>query len=180
MIGLVLFISLVILKAGEKDDKRIRKQIWNNFWICIYPSLDTYFLGDKGIEYYIDHLYCADQICEQDLAYYWNMRFSFQCQHHLAPPLLATSRDGDWPDTLPSANFSLWILISLTMLITSGWENFPFVESKNSWCFMGQLSRFSYSNACITISRRSRSLTNLASAVWPSSYSYEKDFFLSI
>lgn len=70
-----------------------------------------------------------------------------------------------------SAAASRCALISLTKLTTNGWLNFPSVESKNSWCVFKQLSRFSYSYACNTISRRSKSLTNFDSGVWFSSYS---------
>lgn len=73
-----------------------------------------------------------------------------------------------------SPNASRCALICSTRSITNGWLNLPFVESKNSWCFFGHSSRFSYSNACKTMSRRSKSLTNFDSGVWFSSYSYNK------
>lgn len=73
-----------------------------------------------------------------------------------------------------SPNASRCTLICSTRSITNGWLNLPFVESKNSWCFFGHSSRFSYSNACKTMSRRSKSLTNFDSGVWFSSYSYNK------
>lgn len=73
-----------------------------------------------------------------------------------------------------SAADSRCALISLTRSTTSGWLNFPSLLSKNSWCVLIQLSRFSYSNACITKSNRSKSFTNFDSGVWFSSYSYNE------
>ncbi len=72
-----------------------------------------------------------------------------------------------------TANASRCTLICSTSSITNGWLNLPCVESKNSWCFFGHSSRFSYSNACKTISNRSKSLTNFDSGVTFSSYSYK-------
>lgn len=74
-----------------------------------------------------------------------------------------------------SAANSRCALISLTKSITSGWLNLPSVLSKNSWCVFIQLSRFSYSKACITKSKRSKSFTNFDSGDWFSSYSYKKE-----
>lgn len=62
-------------------------------------------------------------------------------------------------------------LIRLKISMTNGWLNFPSIASKNSWWLFGQSSRFSYSNACMTKSKRSKSLTNFDSGVCPSSYS---------
>lgn len=81
-----------------------------------------------------------------------------------------SARTSSW---LPAADVaSRCALISSTRRCTKGWLIFPSVESKNSWCFCGQLSRFSYSNACSTKSKRSRSFTNFDSGVSFSSYSY--------
>lgn len=78
-----------------------------------------------------------------------------------------------WSFSWISAAASRWALISLTRSTTSGWLNFPSVLSKNSWCVLIQLSRFSYSNACITKSKRSKSLTNFDSGDCASSYSWK-------